>query len=212
MDSKKEFLKKVKWDSIIIALLTVITGIICVAMPDSAGDALCLVFGIYLIAASVALFVRFFWIDRFLGAHLLILSAVMLLVGVFCLVYPKILQNFLTVLLGLLIVIDALSTLADSIYCAKAKVSGWFVMFILSLVTAILGVVVIFSSFDTVVIFAGCSLIIEGVERFVLTLVYSRKIKQAKEKIEGHYKAINNMDLSQSDVIIQDADDDQNAR
>lgn len=183
MDNIKAFFRRIKWDSIIVSLLSIAIGILCVVMPDRAGDVLCLVYGASLIAISVALFVSYFVYDRLFGAHLLITAVVTLILGIFCLVYPNALQNILTVLLGLFIVIDSASSLADSMYCAKAKIRGWSVLFVLSILTAALGVSVMFANFDAVMIFAGCALIFEGVKRFVLTIVYSRKIKAAKKKL-----------------------------
>ena len=183
MDNIKAFFRRINWDSIIVSLLSIAIGILCVVMPDRAGDVLCLVYGASLIAISVALFVSYFVYDRLFGAHLLITAVVTLILGIFCLVYPNALQNILTVLLGLFIVIDSASSLADSIYCAKAKIRGWSVLFVLSILTAALGVSVMFANFDAVMIFAGCALIFEGVKRFVLTIVYSRKIKAAKKKL-----------------------------
>ena len=183
MDKVQGFFKKVKWDSIIIATLTIVFGILCVAMPTRAGDVLCIVFGAMLLTMSVALFVRFFTVDRFFGANLLIAAAVMLILGIFCLVYTSTLQSILTVLFGIFIFVDSMTSLTDSILCAKAKITGWWVLFVLSILTACLGVCVVFSNFDTVIIFAGCSLIIEGLRRLVTTLVFSHKIKQAKKQL-----------------------------
>ncbi len=183
MDKVQGFFKKVKWDSIIIATLTIVFGILCVAMPTRAGDVLCIVFGAMLLTMSVALFVRFFTVDRFFGANLLIAAAVMLILGIFCLVYTSTLQSILTVLFGIFIFVDSMTSLTDSILCAKAKIKGWWVLFVLSILTACLGVCVVFSNFDTVMIFAGCSLIIEGLRRLVTTLVFSHKIKQAKKQL-----------------------------
>lgn len=152
-------------------------------MPTRAGDVLCIVFGAMLLTMSVALFVRFFTVDRFFGANLLIAAAVMLILGIFCLVYTSTLQSILTVLFGIFIFVDSMTSLTDSILCAKAKIKGWWVLFVLSILTACLGVCVIFSNFDTVMIFAGCSLIIEGLRRLVTTLVFSHKIKQAKKQL-----------------------------
>ena len=183
MDKVQGFFKKVKWDSIIIATLTIVFGILCVAMPTRAGDVLCIVFGAMLLTMSVALFVRFFTVDRFFGANLLIAAAVMLILGIFCLVYTSTLQSILTVLFGIFIFVDSITSLTDSILCAKAKIKGWWVLFVFSILTACLGVCVVFSNFDTVIIFAGCSLIIEGLRRLVTTLVFSHKIKQAKKQL-----------------------------
>ena len=40
-----------------------------------------------------------------------------------------------------------------------------------------------FSTFDTIMIFAGCSLIIDGVCDIIETIVLSHKIKEAKKKL-----------------------------
>ena len=55
--------------------------------------------------------------------------------------------------------------------------------FVLAVISMGLGVVVMFSEFDTVVIFAGVSLIIEGVRNIVTTAVFGKKIREAKKRI-----------------------------
>ncbi len=179
----KNFFKKAKWDNIIISILTLAIGILCVVMPNRAGDVLCIVFGVFLIAMGVALFTRYFVVGEIFGQHLIALSIVAIVMGTFCLVYPESLKDILTVLFGLFIVIDSVSSIADSIYCARAKIKGWVVLFVLSIATAVLGVVVMFATFDAVMIFAGISLIVDSIESLVLTIIFSRKIKQAKKQI-----------------------------
>ena len=196
MEEFKSFFKKVKWDSILIAVLTIATGILCVSLPGATGDVLCIVFGSFLIAMSVALFIRYFSVGRLFGTHLLVCSAVTLILGLFCLIYPNAIQGILTVLFGLFIVVDSISTLSESIYCAKAKIKGWPAIFVLSILTIALGIGVMFSTFETVMIFAGCSLIIEGVKRLVLTLTFSHKIRQAKKEINKQLE-------KENDIIIE---------
>ena len=186
----KEFMKKVKWDSVIIAILTIVTGILCVVMPNQVADVLCIVYGASLIAMGVALFVRYFWFGTLLNGYLLMVATLLFTLGLLCILYPNALQSIMTILFGLFIVADSMSTIVDSIYCSRLHVSGWLIMMILSIITAVLGVVVMFSTFDTVMIFAGCSLIIEGVRRLVLTIIYSKKIKMAKKQLLDSNKEI----------------------
>ena len=180
----KEFFKKLKWDSIIVSLLTIAIGVLCIVMPSEAGDVLLIIFGAMLIAIGATLFVRFFTTDRLFASHIMIMAVVSIVLGVTCLVQRSALQSILTILLGLYIVIDSLSSIGDSVYLCKAKVSGWFILFLLSLLSCGLGVVVMFSTFDTVMIFAGVSLLIEGVKRFTLTLTFSNKIRSARKQFE----------------------------
>lgn len=180
----KEFFKKLKWDSIIVSLLTIAIGVLCIVMPSEAGDVLLIIFGAMLIAIGATLFVRFFTTDRLFASHIMIMAVVSIVLGVMCLVQRSALQSILTILLGLYIVVDSLSSIGDSIYLCKAKVSGWFILFLLSLLSCGLGVVVMFSTFDTVMIFAGVSLLIEGIKRFTLTLTFSTKIRSARKQFE----------------------------
>ena len=183
MSSIKEKLKKFKWDSIIISVLTIVVGILCVALPAKAGNVLCLVFGYALIAMGIGLIIKYFTEVQLFSERLIIFGFLMIIWGIFCLVYPNIIKGAVTVMFGLFIVVDSLSSLSDSIYCARAKVKGWPILLTLSILTIILGISVMFSNFSAVVIYAGISLIVEGVKRLIITLTYSRKIKQAKSTI-----------------------------
>ncbi len=186
MENFKNFCKKVKWDSFIISILAIVIGILCVAMPERSADVICIIFGCSLIAIGVTLFIRFITFESIFGEHILIFAIIMVIFGIFCLVYPNLIKSMMTVLCGIYIIIDSASSLNDSIYLARADSKGWLLLFILSLVCIVLGVCVMFSTFDTVVIFAGISLIIEGVKRFALTLAYSKKIKEAKDYIRNN--------------------------
>lgn len=179
----KELFKKVKWDSIIISILTIVLGILCVALPKTSGDAICIVLGCSLISVGFLMFVRFFAYEHIMGEYIFILAVLTTILGVFCLVYPNSIKSIVTVLFGLYIVVDSAVSLSDSMNCARAGIKGWFLLFILSLLTACLGIVVMFSNFETVMIFAGISLIVGGVRRMIITLTFSKKIRDAKKKL-----------------------------
>lgn len=174
--------KKIKWDSIILSILMLAVGVLYVVLPSKAGDVTITVFGIMLIVAGLVSCVRYFMYDRFLSDHILIISIVMLVLGIFTLIYPKSIQAILTIVFGLIIVIDSISSICDSVYLLKAKVYDGIILMILSIITAILGVMVMFSNFESVMVFAGVSLIIDGVRKLVTTIVFSVKVTKAKKQ------------------------------
>lgn len=190
MEKFKNWFKKLKWDSIIISLLSIAIGVLCIVLPDESGDALCIVLGVSLILVSIALTIRYIVYERFLGEHLVMSAAATLILGIFCLVYPSLVQSILTVVLGVFIVIDSVASMADSIYCGRAHMKGWLLMFVVSVITAGLGSAVMFSNFATVIIFTGAALIVEGVKRFIITCVCSRKIKQARKQLSKDYDIV----------------------
>lgn len=174
--------KKIKWDSIILSILMLAVGVLYVVLPSKAGDVTITVFGVMLIVAGLVSCVRYFMYDRFLSDHILIISIVMLVLGVFTLIYPKSIQAILTIVFGLIIVIDSISSICDSVYLLKVKVYDGIILIILSIITAILGVMVMFSNFESVMVFAGVSLIIDGVRKLVTTIVFSVKVTKAKKQ------------------------------
>lgn len=181
MNETKNFFKKIRWDSIIIAILTITVGILCVAMPENSANVLCIVFGCSLILMGASLLIKYIAFDHFLGGSMLIIAITMIISGIFFLVYPSTIQSIITVLFGLFIVVDAISTMADSVYCGRAGISGWWVVFIISILTTCLGVAVMFSNFNAIVMFAGIALIVEGATRLITTLLFSHKLKKAKK-------------------------------
>ena len=183
MNKVKKFFTKLKWENIIAAILAIVVGVLFIILPKDSADVLCLIAGILLIFAGSFTLVAYIFSGFFLGAHLLIVGILLILLGTFCLANPENIMEVLTVLFGLYIVIDGTTSIVDSVYCAKAKIKGWGLLLVLAILSIGLGTVVMFSTFDTIMIFAGCSLIIDGVCDIIETIVFSHKIKEAKKKL-----------------------------
>lgn len=183
MNKVKKFFTKLKWKNIIAAILAIVVGVLFIILPKDSADVLCLIAGILLIFAGSFTLVAYIFSGFFLGAHLLIVGIMLILLGTFCLANPENIMEVLTVLFGLYIVIDGATSIVDSVYCAKAKIKGWGLLLVLAILSIGLGTVVMFSTFDTIMIFAGCSLIIDGVCDIIETIVFSHKIKEAKKKL-----------------------------
>lgn len=183
MNKVKKFFTKLKWENIIAAILAIVVGVLFIILPKDSADVLCLIAGILLIFAGSFTLVAYIFSGFFLGAHLLIVGIMLILLGTFCLANPENIMEVLTVLFGLYIVIDGATSIVDSVYCAKAKIKGWGLLLVLAILSIGLGTAVMFSTFDTIMIFAGCSLIIDGVCDIIETIVFSHKIKEAKKKL-----------------------------
>ena len=183
MNKVKKFFTKLKWENIIAAILAIVVGVLFIILPKDSADVLCLIAGILLIFAGAFTLVAYIFSGFFLGANLLIVGIMLILLGTFCLTNPENIMKVLTVLFGLYIVIDGATSIVDSVYCAKAKIKGWGLLLVLAILSIGLGTAVMFSTFDTIMIFAGCSLIIDGVCDIIETIVFSHKIKEAKKKL-----------------------------
>lgn len=181
MNEIKRQIKIAKWDKVITALLAIVVGVLFIVLPDSSSDVLCTISGIVLMTAGVVAIIAFASYGFFFGGHALISGIALLLAGLFCIVNPNVVKDLLTVIFGIFIVIDGSTSIADSIECERAHVDGWVGMLLLSIITVVLGVLVMFGPFDTVMIFAGISLIVDGLCDIIMICVFSHKIREAKK-------------------------------
>ncbi len=183
MNEVKKTIKWIKWDVIITSILSILLGIAFIVVPQDSADALCLISGIVLISAGVIAIASFISYGYFFGGYFFVLGISLILSGIFCLINLWMVKGVLTVIFGIFIIINGSSSIADSIDCARAKVSGWPLMFLMGILTIILGSVVMFGTFDTIMMFAGFSLIFNGIWNIVLTCLFSAKIRKAKKKL-----------------------------
>ena len=151
--------------------------------PQASADVICYVAGILLLASGVAAVISYLASGRLFGSYALVSGIVLLVCGVFCLLRPEIIQGLLTVLFGVFLVIDGMMTLQDGVDCARARLAGWWVPALLGAVTIALGCVVLFGKFDSIMLLAGISLIVDGVFDLIVTFAFSKRIRTAREKL-----------------------------
>ena len=96
---------------------------------------------------------------------------------------PEVIQGLLTVIFGVFLVIDGMVTLQDGIDCARAKLGGWWVLAALAVITIALGCVILFGKFDSIMLLAGISLIVDGVFDLIATLAFSKRVREARQKL-----------------------------
>ena len=153
MESIRGYFKALKWRSLIVAFSAILLGLLFILTPQASADVICYVAGVLLVC------------------------------GVFCLLRPEIIQGLLTVLFGVFLVIDGMMTLQDGVDCARARLAGWWVPALLGAVTIALGCVVLFGKFDSIMLLAGISLIVDGVFDLIVTFAFSKRIRTAREKL-----------------------------
>ena len=178
MGSIRSYFKCLKWRSLIIAFSAILIGLLFILTPQTSADVICYVAGILLLASGIAAVVSYLASGRLFGSYALVSGIVLLVCGVFCLLRPEVIQGLLTVIFGVFLVIDGMVTLQDGIDCARAKLGGWWVLAALAL-----GCVILFGKFDSIMLLAGISLIVDGVFDLIVTLAFSKRVREARQKL-----------------------------
>ena len=183
MESIRGYFKALKWRSLIVAFSAILLGLLFILTPQTSADVICYVAGILLLESGIAAVISYLASGRLFGSYALVSGIVLLVCGVFCLLRPEIIQGLLTVLFGVFLVIDGMMTLQDGVDCARARLAGWWVPVLLGAVTIALGCVVLFGKFDSIMLLAGISLIVDGVFDLIVTFAFSKRIRTAREKL-----------------------------
>ena len=164
MGSIRSYFKCLKWRSLIIAFSAILIGLLFILTPQTSADVICYVAGILLLASGIAAVVSYLASGRLFGSYALVSGIVLLVCGVF-------------------LVIDGMVTLQDGIDCARAKLGGWWVLAALAVITIALGCVILFGKFGSIMLLAGISLIVDGVFDLVATLAFSKRVREARQKL-----------------------------
>lgn len=191
MSEIKKFFTKLKWEKLVTAIVAIVLGIVFVADPNGSGDAVCKVAGVAMIVLAAAMLIRYFTSKQLFPENL-IFSAVLLLLGIFFIAKSGVVMTVLGLFFGIFLVIDGASKIRDGIDAAKAKIQGWWIWFILALLTIVLGILVMFG--ESVMTLLGVSLIVDGVSDIVTTLWLSAGVRKVKKEIEKDEKDLGEMD------------------
>ena len=191
MSEIKKFFTKLKWEKLVTAIVAIVLGIVFVADPNGSGDAVCKVAGVAMIVLAAAMLIRYFTSAQLFPENL-IFSAVLLLLGIFFIAKSGVVMTVLGLFFGIFLVIDGASKVRDGIDAAKAKMQGWWIWFLLALLTILLGVLVMFG--ESVMTLLGVSLIVDGVSDIVTTLWLSAGVRKVKKEIEKDEKDLGEMD------------------
>ena len=190
MDTLKSFFKKIKWETLVTALLAIVIGVLFIVFPENSGNVICYVAGGIFVFLGAFLMIRHLFSGSIFGSYMLIVSILLIVVGVLCLVKQDMTQNLITIIFGAFIVVNGLVDLQMGVDCAKMKVKGSWTLFVMSILLVGLGISVMFGTFDFVMIYCGISLIVDGICDIVTTLVFSSHVKKAEKTLKNYINEI----------------------
>lgn len=182
-----EFLKGLKVNYTVSALLCVALGLVLLIWPGTTTQVVCMVLGAALVAYGVLQIV--FYLankDRNIAMQgMMVFGIVVAVIGVWILLKPEMIIMAVPVIVGVLIVIHGIHNVVQAIALKKDGYTNWWVAFLLGVITVVFGVVLICNPFtvvDTVVRLIGAFLIYDGLsDIWILSRV--SKVKRNAEKI-----------------------------
>ncbi len=177
----KDFLKKKRVGSSTGAILMIIIGLFLVIFPDKTAITVALVIGwILLIAGGVAAVISLMskpvtepdnpaTVSSSFGAArltVIIFSLIVAFIGIWMIVAPTSVIGLIPVILGLMLVVDAINNFRLAAECRSYKDSSWFFLIVIGVVSLIFGIICILEGFSVVAFglrIVGIILIIDGI-------------------------------------------------
>lgn len=180
----REFFGKIKNLSIITIISSAVMGIVLLARPGETLYVVSMICGITMIALGVGALISYFLKDR--NMLLIILAVISVIMGIIVCVKYKSIVSILLFLFGLFILISGIVDLITSIDVKRYGFGDWIVSFLMSLVTAVLGLLIVvnpFSSSLAVIRLLGISLLVYAVLDLIAFIQVKKVAKAVKEAV-----------------------------
>lgn len=175
----------------IAPVLTVIVGVILIANSFQATVVICRVIGIILLMSGLF----------FTGASLLNMNSpvqkfnlvpglIQLLLGLFITVHPDRIVGFITIVIGIVILVQSFGILEHGLETKFLGYKIWWVTALLAVVMAALGIIIIINPFDAISVamkFTGFVLIVQGIMDAVTRYRADKIIEKLKKQANGNY-------------------------
>ena len=184
------FLKTLKANYLISAILCVLFGITLVVWPDISSRVVCAGLGCVLALTGAVNLVTFF-IRRegtLLAQVNMLVGIVLLVLGAWILLKPEMLIMVIPVVIGVIIVIHGVHDLMQAVELCKEKYEKWWVALLLGIATAGFGALLIYNPFEavsTMIVLIGVMLIFDGVSDIWIISRISRTAKAVVETMEA---------------------------
>lgn len=183
-NSIENMYKRMIWYSIGTALITIITGIVLLLVPELSGKVLGIIAGIIFLIEGINSIYKYFHRE---GAKLynlnLVFGVIYAVLGVVIILVPSSVVEFITICLGIYMIVNGASKVNYALWLKRGNEDSWLITLATGILVAIVGVLVIFNPFASLTLtkLAGAFLIITGILDFMDTILFKNRSKEIME-------------------------------
>ena len=167
---------------IVLSVLLCVLGVVLMVFPTFSASVLEMICGAVFIAFGIIKLIGFFSKDLYRLAFQFDLEfgILMIILGVFILVHTGSILHFICILLGILVLADALFRMRAALDARKFGITQWWMILAIAVVAAVFGVILIFHPEDgtkLIMIYLGMTLLFEGILSLTTALTMVKIIK-----------------------------------
>lgn len=185
-----QFLKGIKMNYVVSAVLCIVFGLTLAIWPDISSRVVCIGVGIVLLLSGASSLITYFAEkDRGLISQINLLVGIILAVlGGWIILNPGILIMIIPVVIGVIVVVHGVHNLIQALELFKGEYSKWWVALLLGAVTVGLGILLIcnpFEAVNTAIMLIGIFLIYDGISDLWIISRVSKTAKEIRETMEA---------------------------
>ncbi len=174
-----EFLKEIKSTLLIMAGFYIIIGLVMAIAPVFVSNSICYLTGsLCIIIGGLAIY-TYIQSEVYgpLGMATLIMAIVFIGLGIFIIMNPETIASFIPMVMGIILVVDALTKMQTAARLKKYGYNKWWQTLVLALVVALFGVLLLINPFKSLTLFIrvlGIFLIVNGIADDLSVFSYSK--------------------------------------
>ena len=167
----KEFLGRIKDDFLLSSVLCIALGLVFIIWRASVLTIVANVLAVVLIIIGVVYMCSYF-LNIVTNGFSAMLGLVVLAVGIWFLVQPKVVVSLIPIVIGLVLIFHSIRSIIEAVDARKYGYGGWSVGLIFSIISLIFGIICVTNAFDvmkTATVVVGIILIFNGVSNIWIT-------------------------------------------
>lgn len=184
----KAYLKGLKWNMVIMSVLTVIMGIALIANPDAAALTICTLLGwIILISGIVSVIFYLRGARSFWETSGLVLAVIGIVLGVFIIRTPDAIVKFLGYLMAGILLVHGINDVREAFEIKGYQDQQWVVALILGVINILFGVLIVWNPFSSAAVLMtiiGIALVYDGITDLMIVLRVAKFAKEIGRKLK----------------------------
>lgn len=173
----KDFFKRAGIISIITSIIFAILGFIMIKNPEGTINVISKVIGLTILLIGIEKIISYLLFNGNgdLFNYDLIYGIIAIIIGVLIMVYSSVFANIVGIVIGIWIAYEAAIKMLLSLKLKNAGVSSWLVMLVLSAITLLAGVFIVFNQ-SSIIVATGIIMIIYAVIDIIDEIIFIHNV------------------------------------
>ena len=181
--------KRIKWAYVLLSVFSLVLGILLICNPDTSMITICRILGGCILAFGVIKVIVYFVhdIDGVAIRYDFAVGAFCIIMGAMLLWRAPTMVGFLSVVIGLFILVDSVFKLQVAIDSRRMGATTWWVTLLFTCVCMVMGFLLVFDPFSGQQVLAtvmGVSLIADGLQNLCTVIYAAIFVKDVKDAVQ----------------------------